>query len=197
MPFCRACGTAHADADRFCGKCGTGVGTSMVAMPLQAAVYTQLVAPFAPSTPHAPAPPTPDSRPRVRGWLRFCCISLTIFTPLSCLFWAAVIADVSPAGCSAIFAYAVLSFGVGVMLWTRTPGAPTWVRWTLFGWPFVLLFVAKSLESVGTITSDEVFGQTVSGVCYSIPWVIYLTVSRRVKATFPEDFEGTPPVRSW
>jgi hypothetical protein len=143
----------------------------------------------------------------VWGWLLLLCVGLTILGPLASMGEIAKSYQQTKALFSTVaglesFFIAVLvlsvvqilaSFCIGVMLWSRQPGAHRFAQWFLLGntaltcvAPFLIyLFVDMPAGSGGQVLSEslpDIFRTAVP----SLIWYWYLEKSKRVRATYAE-----------
>ena len=149
----------------------------------------------------------------VRGWLFLLCFNLTILDPLailSTLFTAATVLrpdfDKYPALFRLILvsgicrlALAVFSVYSGIALWRVLPGAVSAAKRYL---QFVVAYSAFAVFLPGVVGLPQDLYQEMLGpdlfsslltLIYAAAWYGYLKRSRRVKATYPAEPDGSPP----
>jgi hypothetical protein len=141
----------------------------------------------------------------VRGWLLFFCLSLTVFSPVasSVSLWfgyqsVSQYADLYP-GIKRVamidfpISIAIIYFSIyaGVALWRRKQNAVRIAKaylLTFFGYTVVAVFLPfmAGLPSAGNETMIfEVIKGLVRSALYVSIWYMYLTQSKRVRATYP------------
>jgi hypothetical protein len=132
----------------------------------------------------------PERYQGVRGWLRFFCITLTVFFPLSIIaalgrittsdMWhdfrpGFVIAEVL------CFTLAGFPIYVGVCLWRVRQRAVRKAR--IFLWCVFVINVVIALLAFASGSLDD-GAKILASVGYPLVWLAYLSSSKRVKATF-------------
>ena len=140
----------------------------------------------------------------VRGWLLLLCLSLTILDPFAMLLSLFSVANASKPlfekhpglltliAVSGIFRLAVAVFSVyaGLALWRVVPGAVPIARKYLMAVVLytVFAFILPALVGLPEELAREIAGgSSVAGlltISYAFVWYVYLTRSKRVRATY-------------
>ncbi len=146
----------------------------------------------------------------VKGWLLLLCLLLTIFDPLVVLISLFIVSEgarasyeTNPPLFRLILISGVLRIGLavfsmyaGLSLWRIAPKAVTTARHYLVGVVIlsVLLLILPSVLRVSKASSEgftpENLFNTVFTVIYVIIWYVYLSRSRRVRATYAHQNHG-------
>ncbi len=117
----------------------------------------------------------------VHGWLLILCIWTTIVWPL---FTFAKLHELADAWMYLVLGLIIFSIVSGVFLWRAHPTGVVLVR--------TLLIIILVLNVLGIVTAGQarpdLIPLTLIQCAVPVAWLIYLNVSKRVKATF-----GPPP----
>ncbi len=157
-----------------------------------------------------------STKPKVRGWLLFLCVSLTILSPSLTLInllngysAANQLSDKFPLLMTITHADSILStilmtFSIysGIALWRIKPGAARLTKIYLLiflGYaliePFLYAFAELPPQSNQVIIEEGIKG-FFRGVVYVTIWFLYLSKSRRVKHTFGHSRSKTQKLNS-
>lgn len=153
----------------------------------------------------------PEAEPPrgIGGWLLFLCISLTILSPIRLVadFYSvrrelAPHIAIEPAYRTLIFGCGVLNFSVaaglfvaGFMLWGRHPRAVRAAKIALLyyvcslGPMSILPYLSGVPGEIAKVWSLTILKAIPLAVVYPLIWFLYLSYSKRVRATFPAEFE--------
>jgi hypothetical protein len=152
----------------------------------------------------------PEAKPPVGvgGWLLFLCISLTVLTPIRLVadFYEArrqlATQLAQPGMTSLILGCGVLDlsaaggcFIAGFMLWTRLLRAVRAAKIALlyflctFGPMTVLPYLAGLPPELSKAWSLTILKTIPLALIYPLVWFLYLSYSKRVRATYPAEFD--------
>ncbi|MCI0561966.1 MAG: zinc ribbon domain-containing protein [Nitrososphaera sp.] len=219
--YCSQCGTRSYEIAKFCHVCGTPIGISS-APELQAstAVGRDSSVTIGPKKTSLVEPKIGENNSKgVKGWLLFLCISMIILGPLLTIGnlstnYNAVapffkrFPGVHTATLIQIYGtIALLAFGVcaGVALWSRAKNAVALARkyfWTCITFWWLILFVTAFVANLPKEVTNEIIAegmvQAIVGSLSAGLWLLYLSRSRRVFATYTNEvrpaYTGTDPI---
>jgi hypothetical protein len=145
----------------------------------------------------------------VKGWLLFFCISLTVLSPVSLVVdFDKVRRELEmnlagePATQPLISVYRMLNVSIaivciaaGVMLWSKRPRAVRVAKIALLYYvcslgPISLLAYLVGMPSeIARAWALSILQSLPLSLPYPLIWFLYLSYSKRVRATFPDEFE--------
>lgn len=133
----------------------------------------------------------------VGGWLLVLCIILTIVVPADIAYQTILALRSGPSLSGFVFilvswCLAIFSLTAGLLLWRARPGAVTTAKLFLLTQVAfaVVVYVNNLLASSHSPESAQDLALAILPVPFSfaIIWYSYLSKSRRVQATYPQDY---------
>lgn len=136
--------------------------------------------------------------PAVGGWLLFLCVALTFLFPASTLYSiiGSLRSGIDVAG--QVYAFICLglagfSFAAGASLWLVLPNAVTIAKlFLIVRVTFAVALYGQVLLRRSTVSQDRLVALMVEilimPVLFAVVWYSYLTMSTRVRATYPQDY---------
>lgn len=195
--FCTKCGAENPNEAHFCHQCGQAIWHGASPAPSTSAEASP--------PPHKATVSTSTVEPGVKGWLKFLCFSLTILTPLLAMGllskeWGDTkqYFDTWPSLRTAVIVeiwltVALAGFGAmaGYRLWTLHPRAVStaklyfWVQgFAVIGISMTVIAIADMPDAGRDAMIQESVKSVVRAFFNSLVWLLYLSRSKRVKATY-------------